>query len=283
LLFGRLLEDFHEGKLIEVVQGAAVATIILNVIALWKQESIDLNRAEAPPERPRFRDSWRDFIQGGYSGRLLVAVGLGTAGFSMQDILLEPFGGQVLGLTVSQTTALTAILAGGTLIAFTLAGRALTRGADPHRIATYGVLCGVAAFATVLLAAALDSAWIFRVGTALIGFGGGLFAVGTLIAAMSLAQGGHSGLALGAWGAVQATAAGGAIAVGGALRDLVAGMAGHGAFGTSVSGPALGYGVVYGFEILLLIATLPAILPLALRRVGGRVSAESRIGLDQMP
>ena len=52
-----------------------------------------------------------------------------------------------------------------------------------------------------------------------IGLGGGLFAVGTLYAAMKLEDGGYVGLALGAWGAVQASAAGLAIALGGALRD----------------------------------------------------------------
>ena len=42
------------------------------------------------------------------------------------------------------------------------------------------------------------------------GFGGGFFSVGSLTAAMALDHGDRSGLALGAWGAVQATAAGGA-------------------------------------------------------------------------
>ena len=284
LLFGTLLQDFDEGKLIQVIQGAAVATLFLNLVALWKQEAIDLKRAADQSERPHFRDAWGDFIRGGRSSRLLFAVGLGSAGFSMQDILLEPFGGQVLGLSVSQTTVLTAILAGGTLIAFVLAGRVLGRGGEPHRIATLGVLVGVAAFAAVIAAAAMDSAWVFRSGAALIGFGGGLFSVGTLIAAMSLSAGEHSGLALGAWGAVQATASGVAIAVGGALRDLVVGLAGGGAFGVAMSGPAVGYAVVYGLEIVLLLATLPAILPLALRPSPARTAADGpRIGLDQMP
>ena len=284
LLFGTLLQDFNEGKLIQVIQGAAVATLFLNLVALWKQEAIDLKRAADQSERPSFRAAWGDFIQGGRSSRLLFAVGLGSAGFSMQDILLEPFGGQVLGLTVSQTTVLTAILAGGTLIAFVLAGRVLGRGGEPHRIATLGVLIGVAAFAAVIMAAAMDSAWVFRSGAALIGFGGGLFSVGTLIAAMSLSAGEHSGLALGAWGAVQATASGVAIAVGGALRDLVVGVAGGGALGVAMSGPAVGYAVVYGLEIVLLLATLPAILPLALKPSPARTVADGpRIGLDQMP
>jgi MFS transporter, BCD family, chlorophyll transporter len=283
LLFGRLLMDFDTAKLISVIQGAAVATIFLNVAALWRQEAIDLQRAEAPPERPRFRDSWDEFMRGGRASRLLFAVGLGTAAFAMQDILLEPFGGKVLGLSVSQTTLLTAITAVGTLLAFGLAARVLGRGGEPHRLASLGVLIGVAAFAAVISAAALDSAWMFRCGAALIGFGGGLFSVSTLIAAMGLAEGEHSGLALGAWGAVQATAAGLAIAMGGALHDLFVGLAGHGAFGAAMSAPAAAYGVVYSIEILLLLATLPAILPLALRPAPRPATGQARIGLDQMP
>ena len=60
---------------------------------------------------------------------------------------------------------------------------------------------------------------------AMIGLGGGLFAVGTLTHAMGLDDSGLNGLAIGAWGAVQATAAGVAIAMGGALRDVVTGLA----------------------------------------------------------
>ncbi|WP_295389071.1 BCD family MFS transporter [uncultured Thiodictyon sp.] len=284
LLFGRLLEDFDQGKLISVVQGAAVATIVFNLIALWKQEAVDLKRAAQAEERPPFGEAWRDFIQGGQSGRLLIVVGLGTAGFSMQDILLEPFGGQVLHLSVANTTALTAIMAGGTLLAFGLAGRFLGRGGDPYRVASLGVLAGLFAFAAVIAAAALDSAWVFRTGAGLIGFGGGLFSVGTLIAAMALAEREHRGLALGAWGAVQATASGAAIAVGGALKDVVAGLAAHhDSFGLAIGASSIGYGFVYSTEILLLLVSLPVILPLALRATARPAMGDVRIRLDQMP
>jgi BCD family chlorophyll transporter-like MFS transporter len=72
--------------------------------------------------RPRFM---RDLAasSAGRSKRLLVALGLGTAGFTMQEILLEPYGAQVLGLSVAETTRLTAIWAFGTLAAFALAAR----------------------------------------------------------------------------------------------------------------------------------------------------------------
>ncbi|MDZ7651665.1 MAG: PucC family protein [Burkholderiaceae bacterium] len=51
---------------------------------------------------------------------------------------------------------------------------------------------------------------------------------------MSLERNEHVGLALGAWGAVQATAAGMAIAAGGALRDIVSGLAAQGALGATL-------------------------------------------------
>lgn len=283
LLFGALLAAFSQIRLIQVIQGAALLTMVLNLVALWKQEPRDPSRTAPDRPRPTFAEAWGTFRGSGRAGRLLVAVGLGTAAFSMQDILLEPYGGQILHLTVSATTVLTAILAGGTLAGFALAARQLGRGADPHRLAAYGALAGIFAFPAVIFAAPLESTALFRAGTALIGLGGGLFAVGTLTAAMGLAQSGESGLALGAWGAVQATAAGVGVALGGALRDTVAGLSAQGLLGPALTGPAAGYAAVYQLEILLLFATLAAIGPLARPRGATPPPPSSRFGLAEVP
>ena len=90
--------DLPGQHLIQVIQGAAVVTIGLNVIALWQQEARDPKRTAPHLPRPPFRQTWQEFKRHGNAARLLVAVGLGTAGFSMQDILLEPYGGEILGL-----------------------------------------------------------------------------------------------------------------------------------------------------------------------------------------
>lgn len=119
----------------------------------------------------------------------------------------------------------------------------------------------------------------------LIGFGGGLFAVSTLTSAMELAdpRGGHdSGLVLGAWGAVQACAGGLAIGLGGALRDGVAALAEQGLLGPALSGPAVGYSVVYHLEIALLFATLVAIGPLV-RQHTTRPPRGAKFGLAEFP
>ena len=283
LAFGAALENFTHTRLVQVVQSVALLTMVFNMIALWKQEARDPSRTSADAPRPEFRATWRRFIGGGRSSRLLVAVGLGTAAFSMQDILLEPYGGQVLHLSVAATTALTAVLAGGSLIGFTLAARALIHSVDPYRLAGAGAVIGLVAFAAVILAAPFESTVLFRVGTLLIGIGGGLFSVGTLTAAMALARDGHSGLALGAWGAVQATAAGAAIALGGATRDVVSSMAERSLLGPALTDPATGYGFVYLIEIGLLFATMVAVGPLV--RPAGEVRQQSpaRFGLAEFP
>ncbi len=283
LLIGGLLSEFTPVRLIGVVQGAAVVAIALNMIALWKQEPQNLALTAPGRERPRFRDAWADFVQGGRPARLLVAVGLGAAAFSMQDVLLEPYGGQVLGLGVGATTALSAVWAAGTLAGLAIAAAKLADDGEPHRLAAYGLLSGVVAFAAVICAAPMNAPGLVWAGAGGIGFGGGLFACGTMSAAMSLANGGGSGLALGAWGAVQASAIGFAVLIGGALRDFVGGLATSGALGPAMTGPAVGYGFVYHLEIGLLFAALVAIGPLARHANAAASSTPTRFGLAELP
>jgi BCD family chlorophyll transporter-like MFS transporter len=100
---------------------------------------------------------------------------------------------------------------------------------------------------------------------------------------MGMTHGDESGLALGAWGAVQATAAGVAIALGGALRDVFSALATQGVLGPALTGPAVGYGAVYLIEIVLLLATLAAIGPLAGSSAEGRRHASTSFGLAEFP
>jgi BCD family chlorophyll transporter-like MFS transporter len=282
LLFSWLLAEFSYLRLIKVIQGAALATIVLNTIALWRQEALVPERTAPERPRPTFSATWRQFIGAGRTSRLLLAIGLGTAGFSMQDILLEPYGGEVLGMSVSATTGLSALWGIGMLFAFATASRQLGRGSDPVRMAGYGAALGLFAFAAVLLAAPLGSALLFKIGATSIGIGGGFFAVGTLTAAMELGDEEHTGLALGAWGAVQATATGLAVAAGGAIRDLVTHLAVSGRLGPALTDPVTGYGTVYQIEILLLFAALIALGPLV-RRAGQYGSTLRPFGLQDFP
>ena len=209
LIYSVLLADFRPQRLIQVVQGTGLVVLMLNAFALWKQESRNRERAAAMKlqKQEPFKQVWARFIHKPLAKRFLWTTFLGTLAFNMQDIVLEPYGGEILHLSVGATSALTAMLAGG-----------------------------------------------------------GLFAVGTLFAAMRMEGGGLIGLALGAWGAVQSTGAGLAMFFGGALRDGVTQLTASGAYGAAFAAPATGYSVVYHVEMLLLFITLVAIGPLVRRR-----------------
>jgi BCD family chlorophyll transporter-like MFS transporter len=282
IVFGVFLTDFTPTHLIQVIQGCAVVVVIFNLMSLWKQEARADKRG--PREDKGFQKNWQRLLNQHGMKRFLWTVGLGTAAFSMQDIILEPFGAEVLGLDVSMTSSLTALSAAGSLLAFYLSSVWLSKGMDPCRLASAGVLLGLPAFACVIFSAPLDSALLFRTGTSLIGFSGGLFSVGMLITAMTFSEESLAGLVLGAWGAVQATASGLAMAAGGFLRDLIGHLASSGALGSSLDSPATAYSFVYHIEIYMLFAVLIALGPLvrSIRQTQANTSRAS-FGLAELP
>ncbi|MDP9095156.1 MAG: PucC family protein, partial [Pseudomonadota bacterium] len=136
-------------------------------------------------------------------------------------------------------------------------------------------LCGLAAFSALVFAAPFAAPFLFALGVLGIGLGGGLFAHCTLTAAISSCGNTQVGLVLGIWGAVQASAAGLAVAAGGLIRDGVGALAEAGTFGPTLRHPATGYLAVYLIELALLFATLIAVGPLV------RAARSDRAALDQ--
>ena len=224
LVYGALLENYSPGRLIQVIQGSAVVTVALNLFALWKQEARNRDRAQRMARTPRvpFRIAWAKLSGQAGLMRVLVVIAMGTLGFGAADVLLEPYGGQALGLSVAETTKLTALLAGGTLIGFGIASRVLGDGGVPERLALTGAALGVPGFAAIILASLGGGAPLFLVGTFLTGLGAGVFGHATLTATIRSAARDQIGLALGTWGAVQATSAGIGVALAGIVRDIIA-------------------------------------------------------------
>lgn len=285
---GNLLLDFTATRLIQIIQGAALLTFILNVVALWKQEARNSALTMSNTPRPSFTQNWAAFTARPNTRRLLLAIGFGAMAFAMQDALLEPYGGEILGMSVGSTTSLTGAWALGALVAFGYCARRLPKGSDPLRLAGIGIVVGIAAFLMTLFAAPLASATLLFSGAVAIGFGTGLFSVGTMIAAMGLARNGDTGMALGAWGAVQASCAGLGIALGGMIRDGVSGLAMADSMGAVLANRATGYGTVYTLEIVLLLVTLVLLGPVVGQLKGLGTTNDSNndakiFGLQEFP
>lgn len=280
-LYGALLQDFSPKRLIQVIQGTAVTIVVVNLISMWKQEARGVKRG--PRESGGFSLRWGLLMQQAHMRRFLWTLALGTLAFGMQDVILEPYGGEVLHLGVGDTSWLTAQTGLGSLLAFSLSAHWLSKGMNACRLSALGLVMGMVAFPCVIFSAPLQFTPLFQLGAALIGFGSGLFAVGMLVTAMEFGDAQLSGLVLGAWGAVQATSNGLAMALGGGLRDGIGALATSGQLGEVLQSPVTGYSFVYHLEMYLLFVVMVALGPMLRKAKTTHPDSSRRFGLAELP
>ena len=286
VVIGILLADFSKLRLIQVVQGSAVLTLILNLVAVWRQEQIIINQ-QKNDKSEKFFLSWKKFISDRKTNSLIWVVFWGTLAFSMQDVLLEPYGGQILGLSVSETTNLTGVWALGALLGLALAANNSKKTVSSVSNAMTALLIGIVGFSAIIFSSPMQFPFLYFLGTLFIGFGTGLFSVSLLIIAMALSSKTNlgSGFILGSWGAAQAIGAGLGIAVGGILRDIVNKIALSGYLGSTFENNSIGYIFVYHLEILFIFITL-IVLGMLSQEINKRKikdHAQKSFGLTEIP
>lgn len=253
-----LLIEYSHILLIQVMQGSALWFVILTVIALWQQEELNPDGSiKSDLKTVRIRLTLWESLQL-LSGEkvlkgLFIVIFIATMAFATHDVLLEPYGGQVLGMSVSATMQLTALWGIATIVGVGLAAFFLWQKLAPVLLIGLGCAVGLLGFAVISYAS--DGAMIgpFQVGVAMISIGRGLFLVSSVILVMSLTDISHAGLFLGVWGIVQALAQGMGTMGGGLVRDIAQWQTGS---------VVLGYTVVYTGSLILL---LTVILILAFR------------------
>jgi BCD family chlorophyll transporter-like MFS transporter len=164
-----------------------------------------------------------------------------------QDVLLEPFGAEAFGMTVTQTTRITALWGTFVLLAIIIAG--LLEGRVSKRlVAQLGNTGALLGFIVIVISGILINRTVFYTGVTLLGIGTGLSTVANLSLMFDLTMPGMVGLYIGAWGFSNALSRLTGSILGGVVRDVV----------TQATGNALsGYLVVFSIEaLMLLIATI---------------------------
>ncbi len=272
VVMGALLVDYSHTMLIRIMQGSAALFIILTLAALLGRERMNpdgslITEHELAPVRMSFGAALGVLWQQQVLRQLFVILFIATLAFSTQDVLLEPFGGQVLGMSVAATTQLTALWGAAMIVAVAIAGWLLWHGRLPSLPILLGCAVGACGFLTVSLAGHNVNVGVFRSGVALIGLGRGLFIVGSIALVMSLADRSHVGLFMGLWGVMQALAQGFGTIGGGLARDIMQQQLGD---------VALGYTLVYMTSLVLL--SIAVILLLVMR-----LGRQLRSGTVQSP
>jgi MFS transporter, BCD family, chlorophyll transporter len=242
LIIGFWLVDFSPFKLIQVMQTGAVVFVALGIIAIYRQDRpVQIEHDDEAGGRKLLA-----LLSTGTNRLFFLIVFVGTLGLTAQDVLLEPYGGQVLGMSVTETTRLTALWGVGMLAAMLIASRVVPKLESPLPVTLAGCVIGMVGFALITFTAQLKSIPLFAAGAVVIGLANGLFLISTLSLVMSLAETRTAGLYVGLWGLVQTTAMGLGSITGGGVRDLAVRVFGD---------VAVGYTTVYTAEMVLLVVT----------------------------
>ena len=164
-----------------------------------------------------------------------------------QDVLLEPYGAEAFGMTVTQTTRITSLWGTFVLLAIIVAGLLEGR-VSKRRVAQLGNTGALLGFIVIVLSGILLNKTVFYTGVTLLGIGTGLSTVSNLSLMFDLTLPGMVGLYIGAWGFSNALSRLVGSILGGVVRDVV----------TQVTAnPLSGYLVVFSLEaLMLLIATI---------------------------
>ena len=229
---GSLLDPYSHSRLIGVMTGVSASALALTVLALWgvERRSVDLGTRDErkPPFREALRETWRD----GDARLFTVFVLVSMVAYSAQDLILEPFGGIVHGLTPGETTKLGGMHHQGVLIGMLIVGAAggwLSRRLPRILTAIVVAGCLLSGVALVGLATSIRSpgSWPLGPNVFALGLANGAFAVAAIGSMLALAASGPGGTArtgvrMGVFGAAQAIG----FALGGVVGTVAVDLAG---------------------------------------------------------
>jgi BCD family chlorophyll transporter-like MFS transporter len=246
ILLSRLLDPYSPEAMVRSFLIVGLAALVLGLIGLLNLEGRDGGRAPAGESH----QSWGSYLQAVTANRqatlFFVYLVILLAALLGQDILLEPFGGEAFGLAVQETTRITSLWGGFTLLALVVAGM-LERRRSKRTVAFWGGWGALAGFVLIALSGLLTNASVFYTGVILLGFGTGLSTVSNLSLMLDMTAPGQVGLFIGAWGMANAVSRLIGSVLGGAVRDLLT----H-----ALLVPVNAYVIVFLIEAAMLFASL---------------------------
>lgn len=246
---GRALEHYDPARLVTVANAVGVLVVVLALVAVPGQEVRAAHAARAEQARGKpFGEVVRDYVIADPQVRRLFAVVICTfIGTLAQDVLLEPYGALVLGMSVGETTRLTMFWGLGVLSAMLLAGLFLQRALGPLRLMRTGLVFSVGVFGAVAAVGLAGRAELFRWLVLAMGFGTGLAGAGMLGSVVEFTTPVRAGLLMGVWGVANMLGHAAGSLMGGLVVDTM----------RAATGSALtAYTALFAFEVAMLLVAL---------------------------
>ena len=243
----RMVDPYTPEALIRAFGMVAASALVLGLLGLIKLEPRSNRLSQGTSEAYTVKQMTSAIASNPIARVFFFYLLLLLAAILGQDVLLEPFGAEAFGMTVTQTTRITSIWGTFVLLAIIIAG--LLEGRVSKRlVAQLGNTGALLGFIVIVISGILINKSVFYTGVTLLGIGTGLSTVANLSLMFDLTMPGMVGLYIGAWGFSNALSRLVGSILGGVVRDVV----------TQATGQALsGYLVVFSLEaFMLFIATI---------------------------
>lgn len=178
-----------------------------------------------PPLAPRedqitFRQALRVLTASRQTGLFFVFLLVLSLSLFMQDAILEPYGGQVFGMKIAETTQINAFFALGTLFGIIATGFLLAPRFGKKLTIKIGCFAAAACLMLMILAGTTGNPKMLLGAVLAFGLASGVLTTGSIILMLDLTATATAGTFIGAWGLAQAIARGSATLLGGGLLDL---------------------------------------------------------------
>ena len=168
-----------------------------------------------------------------------------TMGLFIQQPVLEPYGGEVFGMTVAQSTQLNAFWSLGVLVGIVVTGFLIVPKLGKQTTARLGCLLVALSFGLTIAAGFTGKPQLLQLCMILFGLASGITTNGAISLMLDLTAPETAGTFIGAWGLAQAMSQALSTLIGGALLDL-----GRLFFPTS---SVLAYATVFGVEAAVML------------------------------
>ena len=253
-LAGRFLDPFSPERLVMVSGSVSVLALCLALVALAGVEDSAPVLPVVAEVKPRFLQALRQVWSEPDARRFTIFVLVSMVAYSAQDLILEPFAGLRFGFTPGESTQLSGVQHGGTLMGMLLAALAGRRigGVAFGSLRGWmvgGCLASAVALGGLVAGGMVGPTWPLRANVFLLGVANGAFSIAAIGSMMALAGQGRAareGTRMGLWGAAQAIG----FAVGGVLGTAASDLA-HWLIGSQVAA----YLSVFGAEALLFVVS----------------------------
>jgi MFS transporter, BCD family, chlorophyll transporter len=173
------------------------------------------------------------------TGIFFTFLSLLTLGLFLQEAVLEPYGGEVFGMSIGETTQLNAFWGMGILIGYSVTGFWIIPSLGKKLTTKLGCILVIFCFALIVASGFTQQPKMLQLAIALFGIAAGIATVGSISLMLDLTAAKTAGTFIGAWGLAQAMSRGLATFLGGIILDL-----GKNIFETTL----MSYGLVFAMQ-----------------------------------